>query len=93
MKEPNLLAEFLKDKRIESGHSQMDVARKLGYTSAQFVSNWERSLSSPPIHTLRKLSEIYKIPPDMLFDITLKTMINQATKELRKKFYGRRQKS
>jgi len=90
MKENSLLAEFLKEKRVYSGLSQMDVAKKLGYTSAQFVSNWERGLSSPPIHTLRKLSELYQIPPDVLFDITLKTMITQVTTELRKKFYGRR---
>jgi transcriptional regulator with XRE-family HTH domain len=92
MKENSLLADFLRDKRIESGLSQMDVARKLGYTSAQFVSNWERGLSSPPIHTLRKLSELYNIPPDTLFDTTLKTMISQVTKDLHKKFYGRRRK-
>lgn len=92
MKENNLLADFLREKRTESGLSQMGVAKTLGYTSAQFVSNWERGLSSPPISTLRKLCEIYHIPPDVLFDITLKTMINQVTKELRKKFYGRKSK-
>jgi len=93
MKENKLLADFLRDKRIDSGYSQMDVAKKLGYTSAQFISNWERGLSSPPIHTLRKLSELYKIPPDALFDITLKTMISQVTVDLRKKFYGKKGKS
>ena len=92
MKENKLLADFLRDKRIEAGHSQMDIAKKLGYTSAQFVSNWERGLSSPPIHTLRKLSELYQIPPDMLFEITLKTMISQVTVDLRKKFYGKKGK-
>lgn len=92
MKEKKILADFLRQKRIESGHSQMDVAKKLGYTSPQFVSNWERGLSSPPIHTLRKLTEFYKIPPDILFDVTLKTMISQATVDLRKKFYGKKGK-
>lgn len=92
MKENKLLADFLRDKRIESGHSQMDIAKKLGYTSAQFVSNWERGLSSPPIHTLRRLSELYSVPPDMLFDITLQTMITQVTVDLRKKFYGKKGK-
>jgi transcriptional regulator with XRE-family HTH domain len=89
MKENGLLADFLREKRIESGLSQMVVAKTLSYSTAQFVSNWERGLSSPPISTLRKLCEIYHIPPDVLFDITLKTMINQVTKDLRKKFYGR----
>lgn len=93
MNENNLLADFLREKRIESGYSQMDIAKKLGYTSAQFVSNWERGLSSPPIHTLKKLSELYKIQPDKLFDIALKTMISQVTVDLHKKFYGKKGKS
>ncbi len=90
MKESKLLAGFLREKRIASGHSQMDVAKKLSYTSAQFVSNWERGLSSPPIQTLRKLSELYQIPPDTLFAITLETMISQVTVDLRRKFYGKK---
>jgi transcriptional regulator with XRE-family HTH domain len=93
MKDNKLLADFLREKRIVSGLSQMDIAKKLGYTSAQFVSNWERGLSSPPIHTLRKLSEYYQIPPDSLFEIALKSMINEVTVDLRKKFYGKKGKS
>ncbi|MGZ3744908.1 MAG: helix-turn-helix domain-containing protein [Pseudobdellovibrionaceae bacterium] len=92
MKENKSLAEFLRKKRIESGFSQLNVAKKLGYTSPQFISNWERGLSSPPIPTLRKLTELYQISPDLLFDIALKTMINQVTIEMRKKFYGKRKK-
>jgi transcriptional regulator with XRE-family HTH domain len=93
MKENNILADFLRTKRVESGHSQLAIAKKLGYTSPQFVSNWERGISAPPIHTLRKLAEFYKIPPDTLFDVALKAMIHQATDDLRKKFYGKKGKT
>lgn len=93
MKDINLLSDFLREKRLSADLSQMDVAKKLGYTSAQFVSNWERGLSNPPISTLRRLSEIYRIPPDDLFEIILTTMINQVTQDLHKKFFGRRKKS
>lgn len=48
----NLLSVFLKEKRTCAGLSQWDVAKKLGYSSPQFVSNWERGLSDPPIMTL-----------------------------------------
>jgi transcriptional regulator with XRE-family HTH domain len=41
------LASFLKERRIAAGLSQIDVSRKLGYTSAQFVSNWERGIAKP----------------------------------------------
>lgn len=92
MKENKSLADFLRDKRIESGFSQLDIAKKLGYTSPQFISNWERGLSSPPIHTLRKLTDLYQIPPDILFEVALKTIIQQITLDMRKKFYGKKRK-
>lgn len=90
MKEITLLSDFLREKRIQANLSQMDVAKKLGYTSAQFVSNWERGLSNPPIATLRRLSEIYRIPPDDLYEIILRNMISQVTHDLHRKFFGRR---
>lgn len=81
------LAKFLKDKRIEAGISQGTVAKKLGYTSPQFISNWERGLSRPPVTTLRKIAQIYNISPNEMFDVILKTTIGEVTAELTKKFY------
>lgn len=82
------LAKFLKDKRLEAGLSQGAVAKKLGYTSPQFISNWERGLSRPPIKTLRKLALIYNISPNDMFDVILNTTIGEVTTELTKKFYN-----
>src|SRR5476651_864516 len=56
------LNEYLRQKRLDSGLSQLDVARVLGYASPQFVSNWERGLVSPPIETIGVLIELYKMP-------------------------------
>jgi transcriptional regulator with XRE-family HTH domain len=56
------LNDYLKSKRVESGMSQLDVARALGYSSPQFVSNWERGLVSPPLETIAVLIDLYKIP-------------------------------
>lgn len=81
------LAKFLKDKRTEAGLSQGTVAKKLGYTSPQFISNWERGLSRPPVATLRKIALIYNISPNDMFDVILKTTIGEVTAELTKKFY------
>lgn len=58
----NSLNDFLREKRINSGLSQLDVARALGYSSPQFVSNWERGLVSPPLETISVLIDLYKIP-------------------------------
>lgn len=81
------LAKFLKDKRNEAGLSQGAVAKKLGYTSPQFVSNWERGLSRPPVATLRKISQIYNISPNEMFDVILQTTIVEVTEDLTQKFY------
>lgn len=51
----NELSKYLKRMRIESGLTQAEVASELGYTSPQFISNWERGLVLPPISALRKL--------------------------------------
>lgn len=41
-------SEILKQAREKSGLSQSELAKKLGYTSAQFVSNWERGVCTIP---------------------------------------------
>jgi transcriptional regulator with XRE-family HTH domain len=56
------LNDYLKQKRLDSGLSQLDVAKVLGYSSPQFVSNWERGLVSPPLETIAVLIDLYKIP-------------------------------
>ncbi len=61
--------QFLRDRRVEAGLSQEVVAKKLGYSSAQFVSNWERGISSPPIDRLSNIAEIYQIPHNQLIDV------------------------
>lgn len=82
------LAQFLKEKRVQSGLSQKDVATKLGYTTSQFISNWERGISQPPLNTLRTLANLYKIDADEMFQILLKTTIAQVEVDLKKRFYS-----
>ena len=80
--------QFLKTKRVEAGLSQEVVAKKLGYTSAQFISNWERGVSAPPIERLKSLAELYKIPHNHLIDVIvdetrdyLKTVFKSSKKK------------
>jgi transcriptional regulator with XRE-family HTH domain len=56
-----ILASYLKHKRILAGLSQGEVAKTLGYTSAQFVSNWERGVSSPPSNIIPRVAELYNL--------------------------------
>lgn len=85
-----MLAEFLKQKRVAAGLSQREVSDKLGYTTPQFVSNWERGVSHPPINAIKKLGELYKISADELFEVTLTTTIQEVTQDLRRKFLSSR---
>ncbi len=86
------LSKFLKEKRLQAGLSQGVVAKKLGYTSPQFISNWERGLSQPPVVTLRKIAQIYNISSNEMFDVMLKATIEHVTTELTEKFYKQKLK-
>jgi transcriptional regulator with XRE-family HTH domain len=86
--EGNKLAQFLKEKRTQSGLSQKDVATKLGYSTSQFISNWERGVSQPPINTLRTLANMYKIGAEQMFNVLLEETMLQVQADLKKKFYS-----
>lgn len=59
-------AEFLRNKRIESGFTQGDVAKKLKLKNAQFISNIERGLAPVPFSTLKLLMKTYEMSYDDL---------------------------
>lgn len=52
---------FLRTKREAAGLTQSDVSGELGYGTAQFVSNWERGVSMPPMAALPRIAKLYKI--------------------------------
>jgi transcriptional regulator with XRE-family HTH domain len=66
------LGRFFCQKRQDARLTQRDVANKLGYTSPQFISNWERGLSQPPYDVLPEIAELYSIPPQEIIDIMAK---------------------
>lgn len=88
--ESQSLGLFLRDKRMAAGFSQGDVAKKLGYSTAQFISNWERGLSAPPMDTLRVLSNLYNVPPEEMFEFMLDEAIQKMTSNMKSKFYGKK---
>lgn len=56
------IGSYLREKRIKNKLTQVQVAKELNYTS-QFIANWERGVSSPPLDALRKIIDIYNISP------------------------------
>lgn len=85
--------EFLKKSREAQGLSQKDVSTVLGYNTSQFISNWERGLSLPPIPTLRKLAKVYGIDAETLFNVILEAQVEMVTKSLKRKFGVERAKT
>lgn len=46
---------LLREFRRKAGITQHELSDALGYESAQFVSNWERGISTPPSKTIVKI--------------------------------------
>lgn len=72
---------YFKILREEAGLSQSTVAKKLGYSTPQFISNWERHLSLPPINAIKKMSKMYKEPAERIFSAILYTEIYNLRKK------------
>lgn len=80
------LAEMLKQKRISAGLSQRDVANEFGYSTPQFISNWERGESHPPVESLKKIGELYNVSSELLFEAMLSETIHKIKLDLSNKF-------
>jgi transcriptional regulator with XRE-family HTH domain len=84
------LSQFLKQAREKADLSQRQVADELGYQSAQFISNWERGISSPPMKTLKRLGELYRVSAEDLYEIMVEDTLRRVEADLHKEFYGNR---
>ena len=83
---------FLKDCRIKAGLSQNDVAKRMGYSNGQFISNWERATGTPSIQTLRKLADLYRISSDRLFAHFLHHALTKTEESLHEEFFASKKK-
>ena len=61
------LGRILKQKRIATGLSQRELSKRLGYESAQPVSNMERDVALPPGRKLKKLCRVLRIDKQFMF--------------------------
>lgn len=68
----------LRAARIKASLSQRDVANRLGYSSAQFVSNWERAISRPPNSAFRELADLFKVPVTKLVNAAVEDLDNET---------------
>lgn len=68
---------YLRAKRIESGVTQAVAARKIGHSTAQYISNLERGLCEPSIEMAFVLNGIYGASPRALKEFMLTTYQKQ----------------
>lgn len=76
------LGSYLKESRKKAGWTQWDVAKKLGYSSPQFISNVERGLCELPLSKIKKLREALNLDRDTLIHLLLKPRIARLRREL-----------
>jgi len=65
------VGEYLAKMRAKAGLTQRAVAEKLGYSSAQFISNFECGMSLPPLRKLKLMIEIYDADPNTLLRLVM----------------------
>lgn len=87
------LGSYLRIAREKAGLSQGDVAKKLKMTQFQSLSQWERNASgSVPVKTLLKLTEIYSLPIEEVYEVLLKFQSKRMEEKLERKFFGKPRK-
>ncbi len=82
------IGSYLKEIRQKRNITQAELAKKLGYTTSQFVSNWERGLCSPPLDSIVEISDFLAIPKSTIMGLILE----QTKSELERRFTVSRQK-
>jgi len=65
------IGSLFKSKRKALGLTQLIVAKRLGYGSSQFISNFERAIALPPVKDLKKICRILKIDKRVMADLWL----------------------
>ena len=80
------LGKIFKTLRTKEGLTQRDVSSKMGYTTIQFVSNWERGLSAPPIKDLPKLAKLYNTSAEYIFEHVKDAKCGELRAKLNKQF-------
>lgn len=80
------LGQVLKAHRMSAGLTQSELSKKFGYSSSQFISNWERGLSQPPLDILVDLCSLLRIPKSAVKELLIKNAVKQLESKIDKSF-------
>lgn len=81
------LGKYLKQKRLDAGYTQAELARELGNIHSQFVSNWERGLCAPPSYSFSKLINLLSLNREKMVDV----MVEDSKIAIEQKVYMKKQ--
>ena len=62
--------------------TQKELADFLGYSSPQFVSNWERDLALPPLKVLGKITELLDLDSKTILEAILEDQRHEIASAL-----------
>ena len=65
------VGEYLREARLRSELTQKELAEKLNYRSSQFVSNWEKGKSKPPLRVLKKMRNVLGLKKSEIIAVLL----------------------
>lgn len=73
----------MKERRIKLGISQAKLAKKLGYGTAQVVSNFERGQSKLPLKKMSKLCAALKVPKSKVADLLISEYVESVKQAMK----------
>jgi transcriptional regulator with XRE-family HTH domain len=76
---------YLRDLRVKSGFTQRVVADHLEYSSAQFISNFERGIAIPPLKKLKALLRLYRGNMEKTIELVLSARRAEMRDELNRR--------
>lgn len=76
---------YLQEARRQKALTQREVSSRLNYSSAQFISNFERGLALPPVGKLKKLIGMYGLDTKAVIEL----LIEDHRRRLRRGLTGR----
>ena len=76
------MGEILKEIRERAGFAQGELAKKMGYSSPQFVSNWERNLCSLPPGKASLFCQLTGMSPSTMKNL----LMREAKRKIEKGF-------
>lgn len=77
------MAKLLNIYREENNLTQSKLAKRLGYTTSQYISNIERGLCSFPIKKFPKLAKVLKIDASLIADAYVNDVIAEVNRVLK----------